>query len=125
MKRLRSHVLVLVLVGCIGAWLVLLYLGRGSEETPYSLIEDGLYLGSATPEPPPGTRAVVNLCGREDHYPVEASLWEPILEGGQEPNVAWLRRVVEFIAEQRARGRTTYVHCLAGMNRSGTVVVAY
>lgn len=33
--------------------------------------------------------------------------------------------MVDFIARQRQSGVTTYVHCLAGMNRSGAVVTAY
>jgi len=77
------------------------------------------------PEPPPGTTAVLNLCGKEDPYHADAHLWEPVLEGGKEPDLAWLRRLVEFIAAQRRAGATVYVHCLAGMNRSGTVAVAY
>jgi protein-tyrosine phosphatase len=79
----------------------------------------------AVDRPPPGARAVVNLCGRPDTYPAEASLWEPVFEGGREPTLDWLRRVVGFIDEQRLAGRTTYVHCLSGMNRSGAAVTAY
>ena len=30
-----------------------------------------------------------------------------------------------FIDEQRRAGRTTYVHCMVGQNRSGAVVTAY
>jgi protein-tyrosine phosphatase len=107
-----------------GAWLWLAWL-EGSYEQPYCCVEEGLYIGSSVNAPPAGTRAVVNLCGREDPYQVEAALWEPVFEGGAEPDLAWLRRVVEFIAEQRRAGRPTYVHCLAGMNRSGAVVTAY
>jgi hypothetical protein len=125
MKRLRRGLLVLLLLGCAGAWLGLLWLERAYSDPPYALVEDGLYVGSATDEPPPGTRAVVNLCGREDRYATEACLWEPVSEGGPEPSIEWLRRVVGFIAAQRAAGRPTYVHCLAGMNRSGAVVTAY
>lgn len=115
---------VIILVAGIAAWLALVSVER-SLDKPYSLIEDGLYVGSSVPEPPSGTRAVLNLCGKEDRYPVEAGLWEPVLEGGKEPDLAWLRRMVEFIASQRRSGVTTYVHCLAGMNRSGAVVTAY
>jgi len=35
------------------------------------------------------------------------------------------REAVEFIDAQRRAGRTVYVHCAAGMNRSGAVVTAY
>lgn len=122
--RYRRLVVALVLGGA-GAWLGLSWLERSYREEPYSLIEDRLNAGAWVAEPPPGTSAVVNLCGREDPYPVEARHWRPILEGGKEPDLAWLRETVEFIDAQRRAGRSTYVHCRAGMNRSGAVVTAY
>jgi Dual specificity phosphatase, catalytic domain len=124
MKTTRRTLLAAIIVSFLGVWLGLRWLER-SYEQPYCLVEDGLFLGSSIAQPPPGTKAVVNLCGREDPYKVDASLWEPIFEGGAEPNLEWLRRAVEFIAVQRQAGRPTYVHCLAGMNRSGAVVAAY
>ena len=123
MKWVRG-LLVLILVGCVVAWLGLLWFERISGDEPYTSIEDRLYVGSAVPKPPRGTKAVVNLCDREDPYQVDHLLWEPI-DGGQAPSIEWLRRVVDFIDTQRHKGHTTYVHCLAGMNRSGTVVTAY
>jgi hypothetical protein len=123
---LRRRLLVAVLLICLAAWLGLLWLEDSYRERPYARIEEGLYLGESVSKPPPGTRAVVNLCGREDPYAVEALLWEPILEARKpEPDLEWLRRVVGFIADQRRAGRTTYVHCLAGVNRSAMVVTAY
>jgi len=68
---------------------------------------------------------VLNLCGQKDPYAVDNLLWEPILEGGKEPDLDWLRRMVKFIDSQQQAGRITFVHCLAGMNRSGMVVTAY
>jgi hypothetical protein len=124
MSTLRTRLLILLLLVCVGVWFWLQWLGD-SYDRPYCLIEDGLYVGSSVESPPRGTQAVVNLCGREDRYKVEASLWEPILESAEEPTLEWLRRVVEFIDTQRKAGRTTYVHCMAGMNRSGAVVTAY
>ena len=69
----------------------------------------------------------MNLCGREDAYEADAYLWLPVFEGGngKEPDLAWLKEAVAFIAEQRQAGRTVYVHCQAGMNRSGAVLTAY
>ena len=58
-------------------------------------------------------------------YKVDASPWEPVFEGGQPPDIAWLQRVVDFISAQGLLNRITYVHCLPGMNRSGAVVTAY
>ncbi len=125
MKVLRRTLLAAILLGCVAAWLGLMWLERAYEEPQFSLVEDGLYVGASVAAPPPGTRTVVNLCGREDPYAVDACFWEPILEGGPEPDVEWLGRVVEFIAAQRQAGRTVYVHCLAGVNRSAAVATAY
>ena len=122
---IRRSVLAILLLASVGAWLWLTWLERSQREQPYSRIEDGLYVGGAVAEPPPGTTSVLNLCGKEDPYRADAHLWEPVLEGGKEPDLAWLRRMVEFVATQRHKGATVYVHCLAGMNRSGTVAVAY
>jgi protein-tyrosine phosphatase len=98
---------------------------RSYEPSPYSLIEDRLYLGQAVPAPPPGTNAVANLCGYKDPYTVDAELWAPIFEGEREPSLEWLREVCDFIDDQRRAGRTVFVHCLAGVNRSGAALTAY
>jgi hypothetical protein len=124
MKTLRRALLVTILLGPVGVWLWLRWLEQ-SYDQPYCEVEDGLYIGTSVNQPPPGTRAVVNVCGRKDPYEVEASFWEPVFEAGKEPSLDWLGRVVEFIVAQRRAGRPTYVHCLTGMNRSGTVVTAY
>lgn len=121
---LRTRVLLALLFCCFAVGIVLLWLEQLATEKHYSWIEDRLYVGSATHAPPPGTRAVVNLCDREDPYRVDTLLWEPI-DGTRPPGIEWLQRVVEFIDEQRRAGATSYVHCLAGMNRSGMVVTAY
>jgi hypothetical protein len=120
----RRRALVVLVAGGLAAWVILLGVARLYGEDEYSLIEDRLYLGECVKEPPRGTRAVVNLCDKPDPYQVEVTLWEPI-DGGQSPGIDWLRRVVEFIDARRRAGLTTYVHCLAGMNRSGMVVTAY
>jgi Dual specificity phosphatase, catalytic domain len=124
MKLLRRTLIFLLGAASLGVWFYLRWLGQ-SYEKPYSLVEDGLYIGSSVNQPPPGTRAVVNLCGREDPYEAEASLWTPVFEGGKEPSLEWLSQVVAFIAAQRYADRPTYVHCFSGMNRSGAVVTAY
>ena len=121
----RWRILFVTLIAVsLGVLIWLRWLEQSYDE-PYCQIEGGLYLGSSVNQPPPGTRAVVNLCGREDTYHVEASLWIPIFEGGKEPDLEWLNRVVKYIATQRNAELPTYVHCLAGMNRSGAVVTAY
>jgi hypothetical protein len=86
MKAIRRLLLPALLLGSLGAWLWLHFLAQ-SYDRPYSRVEDGLYIGSSVGEPPPGTTAVVNLCGQEDPYEVEASLWEPVFEAGREPDI--------------------------------------
>ncbi len=125
MKRLRLHLLLAVLAAVLGVWLCLLWLERSYREAPYSLIEEGLYVGRYVSEPPPKTGAVVNVCESEDTYQVGVCLWEPIRDAPPAPSIAWLRRVVEFIKTQRQAGRTVYVHCHNGVSRSGMVSTAY
>jgi hypothetical protein len=127
MKILRRCTLVFILLGTAGVWTFLLWLEQWSppREQPYSLIEDGLYLGRAVKAPPPHTTAVLNLCRAEDSYSCEVQLWEPIHDAEPAPSTAWLRRMVTWIDTQRRAGRTTYVHCRNGVSRGGMVVVAY
>jgi hypothetical protein len=122
--KARGIILIALLLACLAAWLGLLWLEQSWAEQPYSFIEDRLYVGERVATPPPRTSAVVNLCETEDPYQVEVSLWEP-LDGTRVPSIEWLRRVVDFIDTNRRAGRTTYVHCRAGVNRSGLVVTAY
>jgi hypothetical protein len=103
-----------VILGLAGLWLWLVKLERSYRDEPYSLIEDGLYVGRAVAEAPPGTRAVVNVCDLKDRYEVDHLFWEPIVDGWPPPSINWLRRVVEFIDTQRRAGYTTYIHCAAG-----------
>ncbi len=91
----------------------------------YSRIEDGLYLGGSVAAPPPGTRAVLNLCRVEDCYQAEVHRWQPIHDGEPAPNLDWLRQQVEFIDSQRQTGLPVYVHCKAGISRAGLVTMAY
>jgi hypothetical protein len=123
MKTWRRAFLFALLLGGIGVWLWLRWLEH-TLDRPYCQVEEGLYIGSSVDRPPPGTQAVVNLCGREDAYEAAAVLWEPVFEEGKAPNLEWLERVVAFIDAQRGAGRTVYVHCMAGMNRSGAAVAA-
>jgi hypothetical protein len=114
-------------VGVISFWLIA---DRQSQtdsysRTNYSLIEEGLYLGGLLDEPPPGTRAVLNVCETEDPYHAEVHRWEPIADTAPAPGLEWLRRQVDFITEQRRAGLPVFVHCRAGVSRGGMVVTAY
>jgi hypothetical protein len=114
----------LVLSGGVG--LVLLIVVRTvRQKEHYSRIEDGLYMGGRVPKPPLGTSVVLNLCQKKDSYQAEIHRWEPIEDADPAPSIEWLRRMVHFVDTQRRAGRTTYVHCAAGVSRAGLVIVAY
>jgi hypothetical protein len=133
----RRQWLVLVVGGALIAtlllfspWLVQLATGWLSPDEPgdlhnYSLIEDGLYLGGSVTEPPPGTRAVLNVGESEDSYRAEVHRWQPIRDAAPAPSIDWLRQQVEFVDQQRRAGLPAYVHCQAGISRGGMVVTAY
>jgi protein-tyrosine phosphatase len=91
----------------------------------YHEIEEGLWLGGLVSAPPPGTQAVLNVSQDPDPYRAPVHRWEPIPDRPPAPSLDWLRRQVEFVAEQRRAGRQVYVHCRVGVSRSGMVVVAY
>ena len=96
------------------------------RSTPnYSEIEPGLYMGGSVLVPPPGTRAVLNLCEVEDSYGVKSHRWVPIPDAAPAPSLDWLREQVAFVAQEMSAGHTIFVHCRAGVSRSGLVVVAY
>jgi protein-tyrosine phosphatase len=91
----------------------------------YHQIDEGLWLGGLVAAPPPGTHAVLNVSRDRDPYQAPVHRWEPIPDGPPPPSLDWLRRQVDFVTEQRRAGRQVYVHCRAGVSRSGMVVVAY
>src|SRR4029077_15500083 len=90
-----------------------------------SLIRERLYMGGYVKTPPPGTKAVLNLCRSADPYKAEVHVWEKIKDTTPAPSIDWLKKQVKFIDEQRQAGKTVYVHCRNGVSRSGMVVVAY
>jgi protein-tyrosine phosphatase len=128
--RLKRRTRWLIIVTAAAAVLAVVALRAAidwqTREPPnYSRIEDGVYLGGRVSEPPPGTRAVLNLCETEDPYQAEVHRWEPIPDAEPAPGIDWLRQQVEFIDQQRRAGRPLFVHCRAGVSRSGMVTVAY
>jgi len=123
--RRRRLVALLALAG-LAVGLTLLGLAQHYQEPAnYSLIEPGLFMGGDVAKPPRGTQAVLNLCENPDSYERPVQVWEPIRDAEPAPDLAWLRRMVEFIDTQRRKERTVYVHCFNGVSRSGLVVVAY
>ena len=127
MKSLRRYWPVAALAACaVLVAVALAVVDRLTREPPnYSRIEDGLYLGGYVAQPPPGTRAVLNLCEAEDRYAAEVHRWTPIADAEPAPNLDWLREQVEFIDVQRQAGRPVYVHCRNGVSRGGMMTVAY
>src|SRR4051812_35888053 len=123
-RPVRRFWLVVVL-GIAGAVVLAVHLAAewASREPPnYAKVEDGLYVGGFVPQPPPGTRAVLNLCETEDPYRAEVHKWEPIRDAEPAPTTDWLREQVTFVAAQREAGRPVYVHCRNGVSRSVMVV---
>jgi hypothetical protein len=97
-----------------------------SRESPnYSQVEDGLWIGGLVPKPPPGTQAVLNLCESDDSYKAENHRWVPIPDAEPAPSLEWLRDQVGFVESARSAGRVVYIHCRAGISRSGMVLTAY
>jgi hypothetical protein len=105
--------------------------GTGSSSTKkganYSLIETALYQGGLVPEPPPGTQEVINLCESLDQYQgaIPSYHWVPIADAAPAPSLNWLKEMVGTIDAGRQHGQTVYVHCHAGISRSGMLVTAY
>src|SRR5260370_12850918 len=111
MRRIRRSFLVVVSAAA-AAVLVAVSLGldplirwatgeQSLEEPSYSRIEDGLYMGGDVPQPPPGVRAVLNLCEKKDPYQAEMHEWEPIRDAEPAPDLKWLKRMVELVAASR------------------------
>jgi len=125
-RNRRLVLLLSLLIVVIAANVVVRVIDWAAPEEPdYTCIEPGLFMGAAVNKPPPGTEAVLNLCADRDPYECRIHAGEPIHDGPPAPSVQWLRERVEFIRDQRESGRTTFVHCWAGVSRSGLVVAAY
>lgn len=126
MNRLPRLPLVLFPLAAVAVWAALFAAAQSGRDPPnYSRIVDGLYVGGFVPDPPAHTTAVLNLCETEDPYRAAILKWEPIADAPPAPTLDWLRTMVAWVAENRAAGRTTFVHCRNGVSRSGMVVVAY
>jgi Dual specificity phosphatase, catalytic domain len=122
----RNWPVAALVFAALAVGIVLLAAERLSREPPnFSRIENGLWMGGRVAEPPPGTQAVLNLCDADDSYHVESYKWDPIRDAAPAPSLDWLAAQVGFIELERAAGRTVYVHCMAGVSRSGMVMAAY
>ncbi|MCE9530465.1 MAG: dual specificity protein phosphatase family protein, partial [Planctomycetes bacterium] len=124
-RRQVIMVLLLVITTSVAAYIWSQAIDDLDGKPTYSKIEDGLYLGGSVKKPPPGTKAVLNLCEAEDSYHAEIHSWEPIPDAAPAPSLKWLRKRVEFVDEQQRANRQTYVHCHGGISRAPMVVTAY
>lgn len=93
--------------------------------TNYSEIEKGLFMGGLIPKAPPRVIAVLNLSEFEDEYRAKYHTTMTIPDSEPAPNLKWLQKAVGFVEEHHSKGRATYVHCFAGISRSGMVVTAH
>jgi hypothetical protein len=91
----------------------------------YSRIEAGLWLGGSVDRPPPGTEAVLNVCTIKDRYKARFHAHHPIKDSPPAPSLDWLRDAVKWVETQRKAGRTTFIHCQAGVSRAAMVTAAY
>ncbi|HKI31788.1 MAG TPA: hypothetical protein VKA46_07960 [Gemmataceae bacterium] len=91
----RRSILDVLLNGCGAAWLSLLWLAGVLDQhvANYDRVEDGLYMGGDVARPPWCTKAVLNLCEKEDAYrsDVPVYVWEAIPDGAPAPTIEWLR----------------------------------
>src|SRR5262245_33930523 len=124
-RKHRTLLLLATLVLATVAAFFLMIAEPDRDRDRYSLIEEGLYMGSRAARPPPGTTAVLNLGQKKDAFEADHHSWAPIEDGPPAPDLRWLRRQVEFVDARRKAGDTVYVHCASGISRSGMVVVAY
>jgi len=98
MKLFCRTSLVILLTTASGVSLFLVSLAYVlRQEDNYSRIEDHLYMGGAVVAPPRGTRAVLNLCEKEDPYRCEFHVWEPLADSEPAPSLDWLRRMVDLL----------------------------
>lgn len=127
MKYTRPLLVGFLLILGITACLIMVVMERRltRHADNFTLIEPGLYMGGDVQAPPPGARAVLNLCQAKDPYECEVHVWEAIRDSAPAPDLDWIMRKVDFVADQRQAGRTVYIHCRNGVSRSGMVVTAY
>jgi protein-tyrosine phosphatase len=135
-RKLSSAIsIVLIVAACSLTVLKLERQSAASEKAPgtstqkteknYSQIEEGLYLGGYVDEPPPGTRAVLNVCQTKDPYSADSYCWHGIPDAAPAPSLDWLREQVDFVDKEIRAGHPVYIHCYAGISRSAMVTAAY
>ncbi len=97
---------------------------EGSGQS-FSVIEEGLLVGGRVPGRPAAAQVVLNVSEGPDSYAGPGDRWQPILDQSPAPRLDWLRENVAFVETARGRGETVFIHCDAGISRSGLVAAAY
>lgn len=99
------------------------------DETNYSWVEQGLWIGGAyrdAEEVPEEVDVILNVASpieiRTFPRPLHASLFMPCTE--PIPSATWLHTVTGFISGCRAQGWRVLVHCDLGHGRAAFVVAA-
>lgn len=128
----RRTLLLALLTLTLSSWVTLRALDRQIpvaqdlvSPTNYTEIEKGLFMGGLIPKPPPRVVAVLNLCEFEDEYECKHHKMMTIPDSLPAPNLKWLQDAVAFVESHHGQGRPTYIHCFAGISRSGMVTMAY
>ena len=97
--------------------------------TDFNQITDLVFQGGALDTVPPGVQAILDLqMEHEDIVApnvIHAFCWMPINDSPSEaPTIEWLDMAVEFCKRAMKMGWPVYIHCAAGISRSGMVDVA-
>lgn len=96
-----------------------------ADAAGYNEIEPGLFMGGLVDEPPKGVECVLNLCDFKDSYRAKHHYWNAIPDSEPAPSLDWLKEQVAIVDRHRKKDHGVYIHCLAGISRSGMVTVAY
>jgi len=120
-----KRTLLLISLFVVVAWIALREWEASFDPPNYAQVDEYLFIGGNVEKPPRGTEAVLNLCEAEDPYSATVHRWEPIRDAAPAPDLEWLRTMVKFVDEQQKAKRRTYVHCMQGVSRSATVVIAW
>lgn len=100
----------------------------GAMLDPFNLVYNNIYVGGAPNDDGtfPHVDAVLNLRAESQiTLNCKATLWMPIWDRPPFPGLDYLDTAVHFLESCNDRGWEVYVHCNAGLSRSGMVMCAF